>query len=168
MPDGMQLTITNLIDLPLYNPDLEMMGFPAPVLALRDAVIEADGLLIAAPEHNWTISASLKSAIDWLSRFKKPHEPFDEKPCAILSATLGPLGGARVQYDVRRSITSLGAQCLVKPEVFIGMANQKFDSLGVLVDEATRTFLAAQMAAFHAWIARARRAAPSVLGVDTL
>ncbi|MGH6892953.1 MAG: NADPH-dependent FMN reductase [Dongiaceae bacterium] len=167
MPHGMELTITNLIELPMYNQDVEAMGYPDSVDALREDVLAADGLLFAAPEHNWSMSASLKNGIDWLSRFKKPRVPFDGKPCAVLSATLGPLGGARVQYDVRRSVTGLGGHFLVKPEVFIGMANQKFDAQGGLADDLTRKFLTEQMVAFHDWIIRIKRAHDD-LSVPTL
>jgi chromate reductase len=153
MPQGMQLSgHTNLLDLPMYNPDHEAQGYPDSVCALRDQILAADGLLISTPEYNWTMSASLKNAIDWISRFKTPQSPFHNKPCAVLSATTGPLGGARVQYDVRRSMSSVGALFLQRPEVFIGMAGQKFDAQGQLTDATTRDFISAQMKAFAQWI----------------
>jgi chromate reductase len=154
MPVGMSLCgQTNLLDLPMYNPDDEALsGYPEPVSQLRHLILSADGLLITTPEYNWTMRASLKSAIDWVSRFKTPNSPFHQKPCAIITATTGPLGGARVQYDVRRSLSSVGALFLGRPDVFIGMAGQKFDAQGTLTDTTTRDFIAAQMSASKAWI----------------
>ena len=103
MPEGMTLEIAPLHDLPMYNADLQEKGMPESVQKLRDIMASADGLMIAAPEFNWTISAPLKNMIDWVSRFPAGQQPFLQKPVAIVSATMGPLGGARVQYDVRQT-----------------------------------------------------------------
>ena len=78
------------------------------------------------------------------------------KPVAILSASPGPLGGARVQYDLRKVMLYLNAAVLAKPEVFIGAA-AKFDAEGRCTDETTRKFVGAQMAAFEHWIAAVGR-----------
>jgi len=156
MPPGMKLQITAIGDLPLYNFDVQQKGFPAPVNRLRDEILAADALLFASPEYNWSVSAPLKNAIDWLSRFK-PAVPFENKPAAVLSATQGPLGGARGQYDLRRILDGLGVQWLRKPEIFIGMAQNKFDAEGRLLDEPTRKIMTEQMAAFRDWIGRVKR-----------
>ena len=93
MPAGMSLKIAALDDLPMYNFDLQEKGWPAAVQSLRDAMAAADGVIFACPEFNWTISAPLKNAIDWLSRFPAGQQPFQNKPIALISATGGPLGG---------------------------------------------------------------------------
>ena len=94
MPEGMSMEIAPLHDLPMYNADLQEKGMPASVQKLRDIMASADGLILAAPEFNWTISAPLKNMIDWISRFPAGQQPFFQRPLAILSATMGPLGGA--------------------------------------------------------------------------
>lgn len=152
MPEGMQLQVADYSDIPLFNQDVLAAGVPASVEKLRARIAAADAVLIASPEYNFSVSGVLKNAIDWLSRTMP--QPFKDKPVAILSATMGPLGGARSQYDLRKIVTGLDAIVLPKPEVFIGMAQNRFDASGNLTDEATRTMLAAQMAAFQAWIAR--------------
>ena len=81
-------------------------------------------------------------------------------PVAIVSATMGPLGGARVQYDLRRSLSGLGVLDLVKPEIFINNAHTKFDAAGKLTDEATLKIMQEQMVAFQDWIVRMKRAYP--------
>ena len=73
---------------------------------------------------------------------------------SIFSVTPGPLGGARVQYDLRRILGQLWAHVLPRPEVFIGAAPGKFDAQGKLTDETTRKFLAELLVGFKAWIER--------------
>jgi len=155
MPPGLKLEITSIADLPMYNADIQEKGFPAAATRLRDEILAADALLFASPENNWSVSACLKNVIDWMSRFKQ--QPFQNKPAAVFSATGGPVGGARVQYDLRRMLSGLGVVWLARPEVFIGNAASKF-SEGKLTDETTRKFLTEQMVAFEDWIKRMKRA----------
>jgi chromate reductase len=152
LPEGMALEITSLAELPMYNQDVFDQGLPAPVKRFRDEVAAADGLLIASPEYNFSIPAPLKNAIDWGSR--APSQVFHEKPVAIFSVAPGPVGGARVQYDLRRVLTQLWAHPLPRPEVFIGNAAGKFDAQGKLTDETTRKFLTELLAGFKPWILR--------------
>ena len=152
LPEGMALDITSLADLPMFNQDVLDQGMPAPVKRFRDEVAAADGLLIASPEYNFSIPAPLKNAIDWGSR--APSQVFHEKPVAIFSVAPGPVGGARVQYDLRRVLSQLWAHPLPRPEVFIGNAAGKFDAQGRLADETTRKFLTELLAGFKPWILR--------------
>ena len=154
LPQGMSLRITSIADIPMFNQDVYEAGLPEPAKRFRAEVAEADGLLIASPEHNFSVSAALKNAIDWGSR--APNQVFLEKPVAIFSATGGPLGGARVQYDLRRILGQLVAHVQPKPEVFIGGAASKFDAQGKLTDEAARKFLTELLAGFKVWIERMR------------
>jgi chromate reductase, NAD(P)H dehydrogenase (quinone) len=133
-------------------------GWPAPVAALRERIRRADGLVIATPEYNFSIPGGLKNVLDWVSR--GDDQPFAGKPVAILTASPGPLGGARVQYDLRKVMLFLNAMPLVKPEVFIGGAMAKFDAAsGRCTDEVTRKFVGDQMLAFARWIEAVKRMA---------
>jgi chromate reductase, NAD(P)H dehydrogenase (quinone) len=152
MSDGMRLQVHDFSGVPLYNQDVHDQGIPAAVEQLRDAVLAADGVLIASPEYNFSISGVLKNAIDWLSRITP--QPFKGKPIAIMSATTGPIGGGRSQYELRKVLGSVDALVLVKPEVFMGQAQNRFDAQGQLADEATIKAVQAQMVAFEAWIRR--------------
>lgn len=156
-PADLSIKVVDYSGVPLYNQDLQAQGFPASVEALRAEIAAADGLLIASPEYNFSISGVLKNAIDWLSRMNP--QPFKGKPSAILSATMGPLGGARSQYDLRKIIGGLEANVLTKPEVFIGACHTRFDEQGQLTDEATRKIIAEQMAAFRDWIRQLQKKA---------
>jgi len=123
------------------------------VTAWADAIRAADGLLIVSPEYNWSIPGGLKNAIDWVSRLQ--NQPFAGKPVALQSVSPGPVGGARVQYDLRKSMMFLDAFTLNKPEIFIGNCASKFDEkTGELKDEATRGFIKQQLASFATFIAR--------------
>src|SRR5262249_6371479 len=117
-PEGMQITEAPPIsEFPLYNADIQnSTGFPAPVQVLAEAIRPADGVIFNSPEYNFGIPGPLKNAIDWVSRL--PTQPFAGKPIALQSASPGPVGGARVQYDLRRSMVFLDALTLNKPEIF--------------------------------------------------
>lgn len=155
LPATMRLEAVEWRDLPIFDADVLARGMPAPVAALRERIRRADGVLIVTPEYNFSLPGGLKNAIDWISR--GDDQPFSQKPVAIQSASPGPLGGARVQYDVRRVMLFLNAMVLVKPEVFIGAAAGKFDAQGQCTDETTRKFVGEQMRAFERWIGAVRR-----------
>jgi len=155
MPAGMTLSIAEIGDLPLFNQDVFDAGLPEPVKRFRAAVAAADGLLIASPEYNFSVTPALKNAIDWASR--PPNQVFQDKPIAIFSASAGPMGGARVQYDLRRILGQLWGHVLPRPEVFIGSAAGKFDAQGKLTDETTRKFLGDLLLGFSQWIPRMQK-----------
>ena len=155
MPAGMTMTYARIDDIPLFNQDVFDAGLPEPAKRFRAEVAAADALLIASPEYNFSVTAPLKNAIDWGSR--APNQVFQDKPIAIFSATTGPVGGARVQYDLRKILGQLWGHLLPKPEVFIGNAASKFDSHGRLTDEATRKFLSELLAGFQPWIVRMQK-----------
>jgi chromate reductase, NAD(P)H dehydrogenase (quinone) len=156
-PEGMTLIPAPPIGtFPLYNADIqEASGFPAAVEDFAAAVRAADGVLIVTPEYNWSIPGVLKNALDWVSRLKE--QPFKEKPVAIQSASMGPLGGARMQYHLRMSMTYLNSFVFGTPEIFVGMAQNKFakDTLE-LTDQPTKDIIKQQLAAFAKFIKRVK------------
>lgn len=155
MPAGMTLSYARIDDIPLFNQDAFDAGLPDSVKRFRAEVAAADGLLIASPEYNFSLTAALKNAIDWGSR--PPNQVFQDKPVAIFSATTGPVGGVRNQYDLRRMLTQLWGHVLPRPEVFIGNAASKFDAQGKLTDETTRKFLSDLLVGFKDWIVRMQK-----------
>ena len=95
----------------------------------------------------------LKNAIDWVSRMK--DQPFEDKPVAIQSCSQGPLGGARMQYHWRMSMTFLKAYIFGTPEIFVGGAASKFDKDTLeLTDQPTKDIVKQQLAAFAKFIAK--------------
>ncbi len=148
-PANVSVTIADISQIPLYNEDVRQQGFPPPVETLRRQIAEADALLFACPEYNYSMTGVLKNAIDWASR--PPDQPFAGKPCAIIGAAAGMAGSARAQYDLRRSCVFLDMHPLNKPEVLIGQAQSKFDAQGNLTDEAARNFIRDLMVNLAAW-----------------
>jgi chromate reductase len=98
----------------------------------------------------------LKNAIDWVSRMKE--QPFKEKPVAIQSCSQGILGGARMQYHWRMSMTFLNAFIFGTPEVFVAQAQNKFDKATLeLKDQPTKDVIKMQIAAFAKFIAKMKK-----------
>src|SRR6202790_4068641 len=138
-PPGMNVTVADISQIPLYDEDVRAQGFPAPVETLRQQIKAADALLFACPEYNYSMSGVLKNAIDWASR--PPDQPFAGKPVAIIGAAAGMAGSARAQLHLRNSCVFLDMHPLNKPEVLIGQAQTKFDAEGNLTDEVARKLI---------------------------
>ena len=152
-PEGMNITASPpWSGFPIYNADDQnTTGFPKDVETLADAIRKADGVIFVTPEYNYGIPGGLKNAIDWLSRLK--DQPFINKPVAIQSATGGPLGGGRMQYQLRQAFVFLDALQFNKPEIFVGMAHTKFDEKAMeFKDEAGINFIKQQLAGFEKFI----------------
>lgn len=152
LPEGVTLERAGIGDLPLYNDDLRLQGYPVSVQRLRERLTAADGVLLVTPEYNYSVPGVLKNAIDWASR--PPDQPFDGKPVAIMGASPGMLGSARAQYHLRQMLVFLNAYVLNRPEVMIAQAAGKFDDAGTLTDAPTREFLQTFLAAFADWVRR--------------
>lgn len=145
LPEGAAMEIADLSGVPFLNEDEESRGVPAAVAAFKQSVKDADALLISTPEYNFSIPPVLKNALDWASR--GDDAPVRGKPLAIMSASPGFLGGARVQYQLRQMCVALDMKTLNKPEVFIGGAHEKFDENGRLKDERTRQAISSLLSA---------------------
>ena len=148
-PAGVTISaLPSIRDIPLYDADVQAQGMPASVTALAEAIRGCHGIVIVSPEYNYSVPGVLKNAIDWLSRV--PNQPFANKPIAIQSASMGPLGGARMQYHLRQIFVFLDAQVFGRPEVMVGLAQTKIDAAGAITDKATSDFIASQLKAFEA------------------
>jgi chromate reductase, NAD(P)H dehydrogenase (quinone) len=154
MPRDMLLDIVPWDQVPLYGAHEQSDDWPEAVVELGSALRHADAVLIACPEYNFGIPGGFKNALDWLSRLPLP--PFRNLPVALLGASTGPLGTARVQYELRRVLHCMDAHVLGKPEIFVGNAKSKFDASGQLTDEITCAFVKSQMQAFRLWMHRLR------------
>ena len=138
-PEGMSLEIADISRIPMYNDDVRAAGEPAEVAALKAQIRAADAVLLVTPEYNFSIPGVLKNTLDWMSR--PPEPPFDGKAVAIMGASPGPVGTARVQYDLRKVLVFMNSFTVNKPEVFIANAPTKFNAEGELTDEATAKFI---------------------------
>jgi chromate reductase, NAD(P)H dehydrogenase (quinone) len=139
-PDGMEVEVFELDDIPLYNADVEEEGYPEGVQAFHEALNRADAVLIATPEYQHGIPGVLKNAIDWASR--PPGEaPILRTPVAIMGATPGLWGTARAQTQLRQAMVYNGCPMVLKPEVLVSNAGERFDDEGRLTHEPTRKFI---------------------------
>lgn len=154
-PDEMNVEVFDLRPVPLYNADVEAAGDPEPVAALKAVIRGADLLVIATPEYNHGLPAVTKNAVDWASRPPRP-QVLDGKPVAILGTSPGRLGTVSAQRALRESLSALNAYVMPQPRLLLAGASELFDGDGQLVDEGTRSRLAAFMEAAAAWGARFR------------
>ena len=152
-PPALHIDIHELDGIPLYNGDIEAAGAPPSVVHLREAIRQADALLIATPEYNHGVPGVLKNAIDWLSRPPR-DSALNGKVAAVMGASPGVTGTARGQSQLRQAFLFTNTYALLQPEVLVGRAHEKFDADGRLVDQATRDFLATFLQRFADLIAR--------------
>lgn len=154
-PRGMTLAVHDTIaDIPLFNEDVEATGQGQEgVRRLRDAVAQADGLLIATPEYNQSLPGVLKNAIDWLSRADGAgREVLDGKPVAIVGATTGAWGTRLAQSQLRHALSATGARTLPSPMLFVREAALAYDVANGRYDDATQDKLQSTLDAFLDWI----------------
>lgn len=154
-PSGMTLQIQpSLGNIPLYDQDVFDAGIPSPVTALAQAVMQSTAVIIVTPEYNYSVPGVLKNALDWLSRLK--DKPFDRKRVALVSASMGALGGVRGQHHLRQVLVALNAQVMNHPEVVIGTVQNKVDAQQRrITDAGTEDFLRKQLQALQAHIGSA-------------
>lgn len=139
---GGDVTLIALRDypLPLFDEDLEAAeGMPENARKLKELFLSHDGLLIASPEYNSSMSAALKNAIDWVSRSTSENEPplcaFAGKKAAILAASPGGYGGARGLAALRPLLENIKVS-VIEPEVTIPEAHKVINQDGSFSDEA--------------------------------
>ncbi|MBS0213977.1 MAG: NAD(P)H-dependent oxidoreductase [Proteobacteria bacterium] len=149
-PASLACAFVEIGGLPLFNQDEERDPGPAGV-AFRDAVRACDAVLFVTPEYNRSVPGVLKNAIDLGSR-PYGHSVWAGKPCAVVSASSGGIGGFGANHHLRQSLMFLDMPAMTQPEAYIGGADKLFGADGKPVDPATGEYLAKIMAAFAAWI----------------
>ena len=133
LPEGTQSEFIDLklLNLPVYDGDIENNAFPEAVNALDAKLKSAGAWIVVSPEYNGSISSPLKNTIDWLSRLK-PH-PFVKKPVLLMAASPGAMAGIRTLLHSRQPFESLGA--FLYPQGFgLAKAHEAFDAQGKLID----------------------------------
>lgn len=146
-PDDVTINVFELNDIPLFNQDVEDQGFPDSVIALREAVEAADGIIFITPEYNGSMTGVIKNAIDWLSRKKL----LGERPVAPISGSPGALGATKAQQSLRLVLEHLGMYVLTRPQVAVPQLDKKLED-GQIVDARTAEFIAGWLETFRDWI----------------
>ena len=148
--EGAEVTVVDFaeLELPLYELGYQTEhGVHENAVKFRELLHAHDGFVISTPEHNGSISALLKNALDWASR-AGGDEPalacFDGKPCALMAASPGGLGGMR-SLAVARMVLNGFRILLLPDQLAVGNAEKLFDESGTLTDNSTRKKLQAVM-----------------------
>jgi chromate reductase len=154
-PAQLRIEVASIRGVPLYDGDVEdELGLPDAVVALKDRIAAADGLLLVTPEYNGSLPGVFKNAIDWLSR---PGEDiprvFGGKPVGLIGATPGR-GGTRLSQTAWLPVLrQLGAVPWFGKVSFLAGAEQAFDAGGNLVDAKSRQLLSDYLAGFSSFVA---------------
>lgn len=148
----LDLQYVEIGQLPIYNQDLEMTPLPE-WTAFHEVMKPMEAVLFVTPEHNRSVPAALKNAIDVGSR------PYVEsiwkgKPACVVSTAPYPLAGFGANHHLRQSLVWLDMPTMQQPEAYVGGLATRFDEQGNLTDETTREFLKKVIDAFATWIPR--------------
>ncbi|HVQ00455.1 MAG TPA: NAD(P)H-dependent oxidoreductase [Candidatus Thermoplasmatota archaeon] len=154
-PVGMTITIFDLTEIPLFNEDVEARGDPGPVKALKDAIQQADAILISSPEYCYSVSGVLKNALDWASR-PVDSSVLDGKPVAIMGGSTGNYGTTRGQMVLRQTLMYANMLPVSDPQVAVPHVDEKIDDGGRLTDESTRKYIQQLLEALREWTLRLR------------
>jgi len=154
MPEGSILEIGTIEGIPLYEGDLEAEhGLPAAVVALKEQIGRADGLLLATPEYNNSIPGVFKNAIDWTTRPASDIERvFGGKKVALMGASPGAFGTILSQNAWLPVLRTLGVDLWSGGRMIVSRAHAAFDEAGKLTEEKGRERLSAFLRGFVAYV----------------
>ncbi|WCR11170.1 NAD(P)H-dependent oxidoreductase [Paracoccus stylophorae] len=149
-PDGVEIVIGSIAEVPLYDGDAEAAsGTPPAVQRLNEQLAQADGLLMVTPEYNNGIPGVFKNAIDWMSR-GEGLKLFRGKPVAVTGASPGSFGTILSQTHWLQVLRTLNTRQWHEGRLMVSRAGDLFDADGNLTDDKTRQRLAEFVAGFAA------------------
>ena len=132
-PSDTLITWVDWKDISIFD---DMSPASEQVLAIAAQINQADAVMIASPEYNWSIPGGLKNLLDWLSRVG--YNPFENKPTLIMGTSPGKLGTARMQPHLRQVMGHFKAALIDEPDDANGNSGSVFDSKGDLIDQPAR------------------------------
>lgn len=154
MPAGFDLRVLEIADLPIFNQDYDDEGkVPASYSRFRDQVRECAGFLFVTPEHNRTVPALLKNALDVASR-PPGHNVWSGRPGAVISVSPSGIGAFGSNHVLRQSMAFLNVFMMQQPEAYIGGIVDSIGADGKIADEKRLAFLKTAAESFAAWVGR--------------
>lgn len=138
IPDGYEIKLIEIAELPLYNEDFEA-DLPQTVVDFRNELDETDAFVFVTPEYNRSVPGGLKNAIDIGSR-PSGESKWSGKPVAIISASPGAYGGFGANHHLRQSLVFLDMPVVQQPEAYLGGIDQAWEDDGSL-SERTKKLL---------------------------
>jgi chromate reductase, NAD(P)H dehydrogenase (quinone) len=143
LPEDAELVVFDQLGaIPPFSEDDEHAPPPA-VSALKQAIADADALLVATPEYNSSIPGVLKNALDWASR-PVGDAPLKGKPAAVIGASTGLFGAVWAQAETRKVLGSTGAR-VIDRELPVGQADEALGADGLPLDTDVRESLQATL-----------------------
>jgi chromate reductase len=157
--DNLDCQMIEIGDLPLYNQDYDLQRQqPEPYVRFREAVAAADGILFCTPEYNRGVPGVLKNAIDVGSR-PYGRSVWDQKPAAIISCSIGAIGGFGANHQLRQACVFLNMPVMQQPEAYLGhVSDDSFDADGCLKEGPLKEVVTKLAHAFHDWVEMILRA----------
>lgn len=151
-PEGVEIEPWDrLRDVPHYDAGLDNDHLrPEPVADLKRRIAEADGVLLATPEYNYSVPGVLKNAIDWVSR-PGYKSAFVGKPVGIVGASGSAIGTARGQVHLRDVMHATLSRVFPHADVLVAQAPAKFQD-GRLTDDLTREFVSRYLQRFAEFV----------------
>jgi chromate reductase, NAD(P)H dehydrogenase (quinone) len=148
-PAGVEIEVYDISGFPEFNQDQDQDP-PKKVTEFKRKIREADAILFCSPEYNYSVPGVLKNAIDWASR---PYgdSAWEGKPAAVMGASIGGIGTARMQYHLRQIMVFLNMFPVNRPEVMISNCSDKYDEQGNLKDEETKKYIGQLIESLADW-----------------
>lgn len=140
LPDDAEVTYLNIAKLPLYNQDYDADS-PVEYTEFRQAVAAQDAFIFVTPEHNRSIPAALKNALDVASR-PWGQSVWGSKPALVASQSISGIAGVLAHHVLRQSLVFLDMPTMQQPELYIGNTDKLADENGHITNEGTQSFLA--------------------------
>jgi len=148
-PRALSLDVLDIGHLELYNQDYDLASPPS-YTAFRRRIAAADGIIFVTPEHNRSMPAAMKNALDIGSR-PFGQSVWDKKPGAVISASPSLQGGFGANHHLRQSLCCLNVYCMANPEVYLSQADRLFSEAGDLSEQG-RLRLSAFIDSYVRWI----------------
>lgn len=151
-PADFSIEFINIGELPLFSEDLEENP-PQSWTVFRNSLKEMNAFLFVSPEYNRSVPAALKNALDVGSR-PYGQNLWSKKPGAIVSVSIGRVGGFGANHHLRQSMTFLDVYMLQQPEVYLGDVANLLNEKAEVTDEGTKSFLQQFVNEYVNWVNR--------------